>query len=147
MINGFYKEYRWLSNFWKAPVMYDGLLYTNNEAAFQSAKCLNKADRYKFQNLEPNEAKKLGLTVELRPHWDEVKFEIMTKIVLDKFMRNPELKQKLIETGNEYLIEGNTWHDNIWGDCSCPKCKNKVKHNNLGKILMEVRKLVMKKSL
>ena len=35
--------------------------------------------------------------------------------------------------GEEYLEEGNTWHDTYWGVCN-GKGKNK-----LGKILMQVR--------
>ena len=41
---------------------------------------------------------------------------------------------KLLDTGDTELIEGNNWHDTFWG-----VCKGKGQ-NNLGKILMEVRK-------
>jgi len=41
-IDKFDGEYRFLSNFYDAPVWYEGLLYQNNEAAFQAAK--NVAD-------------------------------------------------------------------------------------------------------
>ena len=37
------------------------------------------------------------------------------------------------------LIEGNYWHDNYWGNCLCPKCKEIEGQNQLGKILMKVR--------
>ena len=37
------------------------------------------------------------------------------------------------------LIEGNTWHDNYWGDCSCNRCKSKSGENMLGILLMELR--------
>ena len=39
----------------------------------------------------------------------------------------------MIETGDEYLEEGNTWGDRIWGTV------NGKGQNNLGKILMRVR--------
>jgi predicted NAD-dependent protein-ADP-ribosyltransferase YbiA (DUF1768 family) len=40
---------------------------------------------------------------------------------------------------NEELIEGNYWHDNCWGSCTCIKCADRPKQNALGKILMLVR--------
>ncbi|NWN81082.1 NADAR family protein, partial [Bacillus sp. (in: firmicutes)] len=43
------------------------------------------------------------------------------------------LKNKLLQTGESILIEGNTWGDKIWGVC------NGVGENKLGKILMKVR--------
>ena len=68
--------------------------------------------------------------------------EIMHDIVLAKFTQNPDLKAKLIATCDEYLLEGNTWHDNYWGVCLCngSKCLDKVGKNKLGLILMQVRK-------
>jgi predicted NAD-dependent protein-ADP-ribosyltransferase YbiA (DUF1768 family) len=39
----------------------------------------------------------------------------MFELVLEKFKQNLELKQKLLETGNQELIEGNTWNDTFWG--------------------------------
>lgn len=49
------------------------------------------------------------------------------------------LKKKLLETGDAELIEGNYWHDNTWGQCYCPRCKNKIGENHLGKLLMKIR--------
>ena len=53
---------------------------------------------------------------------------------------DPILKEKLLATGNEKLEEGNWWHDNFWGNCYCPKCKNIEGVNKLGKLLMLLRK-------
>lgn len=38
-------------------------------------------------------------------------------------------------TGEQQIIEGNTWGDTYWGTC------NDVGHNHLGKILMKIREL------
>lgn len=54
--------------------------------------------------------------------------------VREKF-KDEQLKEMLLSTGNADIIEGNYWHDNFWGQCSCEKCVGKGK-NNLGKILM-----------
>jgi len=48
------------------------------------------------------------------------------------------LKQQLLATGKEELIEGNYWYDNSWGCCSCEICDTRGM-NNLGKLLMKFR--------
>jgi ribA/ribD-fused uncharacterized protein len=133
MINEFKGKYYFLSNFYSAPVMYEGLLYQNNEAAFQSAKIKDLDRRKQFCNLDPSTAKKKGRNVLLRNDWEDVKDEVMYQCVKDKFTRNQDLKQKLIDTDNEELVEGNTWNDTYWG-----VCRGRGK-NMLGKILMRVR--------
>ena len=60
----------------------------------------------------------------------------MKDIVLAKFTQNQFLKEKLLATGDAYLIEGNTWGDRVWGQV------NGVGQNRLGKILMEVRDML-----
>jgi predicted NAD-dependent protein-ADP-ribosyltransferase YbiA (DUF1768 family) len=57
--------------------------------------------------------------------------------IREKF-KNEELKQLLNETGDEELVEGNWWHDNFFGVCTCEPCKGSGQ-NNLGKILMKIR--------
>lgn len=146
MINEFRGKHCFLSNFYGAPITYDGILYQNNEAAFQAAKVANKNDRVEFSLLPPNEAKRLGRRVKLRDDWESIKFGIMREIVRSKFDQNPGLAKKLIETDNDCLIEGNTWHDNTYGNCSCHKCKNIIGKNMLGKILMEERERLRKRA-
>lgn len=41
MIAGFRDDFRFLSNFYNAPVTYNGVTYKNSEAAFQAAKFLH----------------------------------------------------------------------------------------------------------
>ena len=69
----------------------------------------------------------------MRSDWEEVKDKVMYEIVLAKFTQNPDLKEKLLATGDESLEEGNTWGDTIWGTV------DGVGENRLGKILMRVR--------
>lgn len=144
MINKFRDKYYFLSNYYKSPVRYDGITYLNNEAAFQAQKTLDVNERIKFSNLDPSEAKKLGRKINLRKDWEEVKENYMYEIVKAKFSQNLDIKQKLIDTYPHELIEGTTgWHDNIWGNCECPRCKNIIGQNKLGKILMKVREELM----
>lgn len=132
-IDSFKDEYFFLSNFYEAPVEYDGLKYMNSEAAFQAQKCEFPAKRREFQKLNPSKAKALGRKVTLREDWDEIKTTAMLEIVRNKFKQNKDLAKKLIETGDAYLEEGNWWGDKIWGVC------NGEGENRLGKILMQVR--------
>lgn len=132
-INQFINETYFLSNFYEAEVRYNHITYPHNESAFQAQKTHDEKVRKIFKKLTPNEAKRLGKTIYLRQDWNKVKDNIMYEICLAKFQQNPELKQKLLETGNKELIEGNMWHDKYWGIY-----KNQGK-NKLGKILMKVR--------
>ena len=52
--------------------------------------------------------------------------------------QDPALRAKLLATGDEELIEGNTWHDRTWGRCVCAKCGGQGQHL-LGQLLMELR--------
>lgn len=133
MIKEFRGEYYFLSNFFEAPVTWEGITYRNNEAAFQSAKLIDRKARQQFSTLDPSSAKRLGRRVLLRSDWEKVKFRIMQEICFAKFTQNPHLRDKLIATGNRYLEEGNTWGDRIWGTV------NGQGQNMLGKILMGVR--------
>lgn len=134
-IKYFKGEYRFLSNFWDAPVKYDGKMYPSSEHAYQAAKSLDEDYRTRIAKMKtPGEAKKAGKKVKLREDWEDVKFSIMKEIVRDKFTRNADLKEKLLATGDAILEEGNVWNDLVWGKC------NGIGQNWLGIILMEVRK-------
>lgn len=132
-INEFRGEYYFLSNFYETPVTWDDITYKNNEAAFQSAKVLDKSVRKEFAMLDPSSAKKKGRKVQLRHDWESIKYDVMYEICFAKFSQNEELKVKLLETDNQYLEEGNSWGDKIWGTV------NGEGENYLGKILMEIR--------
>ncbi len=136
LITCFDGEYRWLSNFEKALVTYDGVPYPTAENAYQAAKTLDLTERELFTRVTPGEAKRRGKEVTLRPDWDKVKIAIMFQILVDKFTRNLHLAKKLLETGNFVLIEGNDWGDTFWGVC------NDQGANHLGSCLMGVRSLL-----
>lgn len=133
-IRGFFGQYRFLSNFYEAPIQYEGIQYRNNEAAFQAQKCPERAAE--FANLTPSEAKHLGRHVELRHDWENIKDNIMFGVVKAKFSQNANLKQKLLATGNSRLFEENNWGDTCWGTV------NGKGENRLGLILEDVRDLL-----
>lgn len=132
-INGFFDEYRFLSNFWPCEVEFDDFLYPSVEHAYQAAKTFSLAARQEIRNCRtPGAAKKLGQRIDLRPDWEDVRVEIMRRLLYQKF-DDPDLMALLAATGDAYLEETNTWGDTFWG-----VCKGTGK-NMLGKLLMEVR--------
>ena len=139
VISSFRGEYRFLSNFYQSPLEYEGLIYPNSEAAFQAAKTVNLAERVKYTQIKnPVRAKQMGRREVLRSDWDSVAYGVMDTILHAKFS-NPTLAAMLLATGDAYLEEGNHWHDNRWGRCTCDKCREKTGQNRLGKILMGIR--------
>ena len=141
MICQFRDDYYFMSNFYPFKLIYNGIEYQNTEAAFQAQKCKYLPERNQFSKLNPSEAKRLGRHVELRPDWEQVKDGIMFNIVLTKFSSDEYLAYKLLETGEEELMEGNTWNDTYWGvDLDTMQGKNK-----LGLILMKVRDVLRAK--
>lgn len=135
MITSFDGENRFLSNFYPSRLIYAGgiLIFPTVEHAYQAAKTDDKAEWLTIAHLAtPGLAKKYGQKVTLKANWDQVKLETMEELLQDKFAI-PQLKQQLINTGTQELVEGNYWGDTYWG-----VCRGKGQ-NNLGKLLMKIR--------
>lgn len=136
VINKFDGEFAFLSNFYECVVVYDGISYGSSEAAFQAQKTLDINKRKYIATLNPSKSKREGRRLlDLRPDWDKAKDRIMFEIVTAKFNQNPSLADRLIETKDKILVEGNNWNDRYWGmnyECT-------VGRNQLGKTLMVVR--------
>lgn len=142
MIHGFDNKYSFLSNFYACSIDFDGLaLYPTAEHAFQAAKSLDtKIREWIVSAPTSGEAKRRGQSIKLRPDWEEVKDEVMLFIVREKF-KNEDMRTRLLATigeGYDGFCEDNWWHDNYWGNCTCPKCQEIEGQNKLGKILMQV---------
>jgi ribA/ribD-fused uncharacterized protein len=134
IINTFIGHYRFLSNFYMAPLEIGGVEYPSSEHAYQAAKTKDKKLRKKIaQQPTAWQAKEMGSKLELRKGWDKNKVEIMRRILYVKFTQHEDLKKKLLATGDTTLVEGNTWGDCFWG-----VCRGKGE-NHLGKLLMELR--------
>lgn len=133
----FQGPYRFLSNFYPAKMVWDGLEFNTSEHAYVAAKTLDRNLRIKISKITlPGNVKRFGRNMELRSDWEEVKIELMTEIVMAKFSQNPDLFEKLLATGDAILEEGNRWHDLVWGVCPPGSGKGR---NELGKILMKIR--------
>lgn len=145
VIKLFKGSYEFLSNFESCEINYQGNVYRSAEAAFQAAKidpAHRKAEIFRkiFTYLAPNEAKALGQIMPLNPEWEKIKNSVMSEICRSKFRDNPVLRKRLLDTSDASLVEGNYWHDNIWGVCLCEKCAKIDGQNRLGMILMKIRR-------
>lgn len=140
-IDKFEGDYAFLSNFYYSPVVIDGKQYLTIENYFQSMKATDPKEAEKIRVAPtPGQSKRLGRHCAMRKNWEEIKEEVMYQGVKAKFTQNPKLRAALEETGDAWLEEGNTWHDNTWGVCYCVNCQDTIAKNKLGKILMRVRK-------
>lgn len=136
-----FKGKHWfLSNFYPSPFLNNRTKWPTVEHYFQAMKTTTQPDFLRIRNaLLPGEAKGLGRKVVIRDDWEFVKTSIMLDAVRMKFDQNPKLVDLLVDTRAGTLVEGNTWHDNFWGVCTCPRCTKVHGHNYLGRILMLVR--------
>jgi ribA/ribD-fused uncharacterized protein len=138
-IDSFKGENKFLSNMSESSFRVGQETYPTVEHFYQAMKTTNLEEQAAVLAAKtPAEAKKIGKTVTLRTNWKKLKIEIMEVGLRAKFQQNPELKKKLIDTGDADLIEGNTWGDTFWGQVDGKG------ENNLGKLLMKIRDQLMK---
>ncbi len=138
-IDAFTGAYHALSNFSPALVTLDGVAYPTVEHAYQAAKTLEPEAREGILAAStPDLARKMGRRLTARPDWPEVRVEVMRDLIRQKFA-NDGPRKVLVTTGDAELVEGNTWHDNFWGQCRCPRCAGAAGLNWLGRLLMETR--------
>lgn len=100
-----------------SPQVHD---FTNAEAAFQALKFWHFADR--FGKLSGEDAFKLKRSYAGQEDWTYAGFgsnwNAMLAVLESKFTQNPELANRLKETGNSFLLEHNVveGRDMIWSD-------------------------------
>lgn len=127
------------SNFEACQVRLGEMIYPTTEHAYQAAKTDDPMERQAIALAgTPGEAKRMGRKITLRPDWETVKVGVMQGLLIQKYTRDP-FRARLSESEGP-LVEWNTWHDNIWGDCTCgrPSCQAPGK-NYLGRLLSNIR--------
>jgi ribA/ribD-fused uncharacterized protein len=135
-IYGFSGEYRFLSNFYPIDLVIDGITYRSAEHYYMSCKPDNDTVRDRIISAKsPSIAKRLGRKCKLRPDWEEKYRDKSMITALRAKFENSYLNGLLLETGDLYLEETNTWGDTYWGVC------DGVGLNRLGKMLMFIRKI------
>ena len=156
MINTFTGRWFFLSNFYPIEIEYQGIKYPTVEHFYVSCKVTNDqmidgvfmtknaCKEYIAKIIKPGDVKRFGRQkIKTGIAWtDEYRLKVM-ELALNQKFKNENLKELLLTTGSEDLVEGNYWHDNFFGSCGCPKCQSKGE-NHLGKLIMKIRENIKK---
>lgn len=142
VITSFEGEYRFLSNFYPSIIRIpnNDWEYPTVEHYFQAQKARDNVQRRQILEAKtPGHAKRMGRSLgSLRvPDWEDRKVGIMLAGLRYKFRTHERLRNKLMETGDAILVEGNDWGDEFWGQCL--REDGFVGYNMLGTLLMMVR--------
>ena len=130
------RPYGCFSNFSKHGFTLDGKFWPTSEHYFQAQKFAGTPHEDAVrQARSPKDAAEMGRDRKrpLRPDWEQVKDDIMRRAVLTKFETHADIREILLATGDEEIVE-NAPGDYYWG-CG----KDGSGKNLLGKILVEVR--------
>jgi ribA/ribD-fused uncharacterized protein len=131
------EQWKDFSNLAPYPIELEGRVWQSSEHYYQYKK-FEKADPDYAQKIReaqtPKEVKVLSMQNDKRsPGWDEEKVSILKTAVIKKFASYQNLRDLLLSTGDEELIEANP-DDYFWGEGADGTGKNMM-----GKILMEIR--------
>ena len=141
-IEKFTKEYEFLSNFSPCePLKTSHKMWALSvEHGYQAEKANTVIEHIEILSAEtPQMAKWLGRRIRLRETWEAEKVGIMRKYLGQKFSQE-YLREQLLATGDQELIEGNTWYDVFWGvDQRKRSPTYGLGLNMLGRLLMELR--------
>lgn len=129
-------KYGGFSNFSNHQIILNGIIWKTSEHYFQAQKFAGTSLESKVRKCKsPSDAAAMGRNRKnpLRIDWEKVKDNIMRKVVLAKFTQHNDLKNLLLSTNKETIIE-HTVNDKYWADGG-----NGSGKNMLGIILMEIR--------
>jgi ribA/ribD-fused uncharacterized protein len=147
----------YLSNFYSSKFIVDNIEYNCTEQFFMKFKQQMFDPNNKrlatliLNEVEPRQIKKYGRMVNNynEKKWSEARYNVMCIALKHKFTQNKELKQKLLDTGNLFLVEASPF-DKIWGiglseDVARKTyCDEWPGENLLGRALMDTREYLKK---
>lgn len=128
------------TNFYRAPVTLDGVIWPTNEHYYQAMKFTDANLQEKIRTTyRARDVFTIGQDnkSQVRSDWKEVNLAIMAKVVLEKFRQHPDLAAQLVATGTRVLVENAKDNDSFFGAGG-----NYRGNNYLGRILMLVRNLL-----
>lgn len=149
---------RCLSNFFYCPIVYMDTTFLSSEQLFMYIKATSFGDDIAASRIinhpSPAKCKSVGrkvlnFDVDI---WDKVSYGAMYQACFAKFSQNETLRQYLLSTGNKILVEASPY-DTIWGigtsieeaKLMSPDSWKMRGENRLGKVLMDVRKILYDK--
>ncbi len=134
-------KYGYLSNWYLSPICLKGKIWASAEHYYHAQKFADTENEEICRRLAtPREtlefSRRPDVTVD--PDWDSKKVSVLTEALIAKFTQNPELGELLIATGDREIAEASPI-DSFWG-----LGKDGTGRNELGKILMDIRKKISK---
>ncbi len=130
-----------LHNFSAHSILYKGVVYPSVEHAYHAYKFEDDKTKEEIRSAgSPFIAYKLGQKYKSsrKNNWDEIKVGILEEIIFEKVKQHEEVKNVLLATKNEEIVEENP-NDDFWGSG-----KEGNGQNNTGKILMRIRDAIKK---
>ena len=140
----FYKEFGelgFLASYSNHGFQINGVYYPTVEHYYQASKFDDEKLKKKILSCKtPREASEIGRDRNNKriPNFRKMKIQKMYEANLEKFRQNPEIAEKLLNTGNEEIREM-TVKESFWGIGP-----NQTGENQMGKILMRVREELRK---
>lgn len=135
-------KYGPFSNFSRHPFQLNDKLWATSEHFFQAMKFEGTEHEEIVRGaIGPGAAAAMGRDRKrpLREDWEQVKDDVMRTALYAKFTRYPRLRELLLATGDEHIIEDSPY-DYYWG------CGAKGDGKNmLGILLVELRERLRKK--
>lgn len=141
-IDAFRGAHSWLSNMFECPCPHAGHVFASSEHLYQWLKVEDGPGAQWWRDKircapHGKVAKKLAAhpkCPKVRPDcWIDFRLQIMEIALRAKFGANPDLRERLLATGDREIIEGNAWGDRFWGVCRGQG------DNHLGRLLMRLR--------
>ena len=126
-------EYAFLSADYPCEIIVDGITYTSATNLFCALKATSDGMKKKIARLSPNKARQKCAMLPPNEYYENNKEACYRMANTAKFDQNPELKKKLLETGDSKLINTVTYRDEWAG------VRGGTGKNVLGKVLMELR--------
>lgn len=117
------------------PVVLNGIPFPTVTHAFEASKTKDTGARKRIaQASNPALARIISGMSQAKSGWRDVQVNIMAHIIEQKFARNRQLLNKLLETSDDIVFVD---HDLFWG--AIQNEDQWIGQNQLGKILMELR--------
>lgn len=147
----------YMSNWYPAKFTWKGITFTSTEQYIMYRKCLSFGDDASAAAVlatdDPAKQQRIGRNASgfVSTIWDGMKQVLIFQGLMAKFSQNEDLKKKLLDTGEAYLVEC-AYKDRIW---ACGRgLVDEERHdisqwrgkNLLGFTLMEVRKALAKEN-
>lgn len=112
------QDHYYLSNFSAFIVEIDGKMYPTSEHAYHCYKFPGDPLKQSAIRLASSAHEAFKMAERWRqyrmPDWDNVKADVMLRILRAKVEQHEYVRRKLLETGDRELIE-NSWRDDVWG--------------------------------